>query len=331
MIENIKLSEKINLWRAIVRDYTLPQTVISYVFAVILACKFYQVNLLFSFLGLTGVLLAHMSVNIWDDFFDWKNGVVDEYKKLVEQGEQAKTHKCFYLEEGLTSHKSLFFVASIMDFFAGCIGLFLAFKVGFIVLAIAAAAGFLGIFYSAPPLKFSYRGMSEFVIGIVYGPLLLSGAYIVAGGSFDKNILFSSIIIGILVANISFVHCIMDYKSDVKCGKTSLATIMGSPQNAVKLLGWVYFIAFLIFFIGIYLGLFPFASALVFILIPKIFALLKLMLNEDRKRKFWMGYLGNWDYVIKEGSDWFMMRLCISRNIVVEFIFIFAFTYYLFG
>lgn len=331
MIKSRKIVEKINLWRAIVRDYTLPQTIISYLFAVVLAGKFYQVNLLFSFLGLVGVLLAHMSVNIWDDFFDWQNGVVDEYKKLVEQGEQVKTHKCFYLEEGLTSHKSLFFVASTMDFVAGCIGLFLAFRVGFVVLLIAGLAGLLGISYSAPPLKFSYRGLSEVVIGIVYGPLLLSGAYIVAGGSLDKNILFSSIIIGILVANISFVHCIMDFKSDENSGKTSLATLIGSPRDAVKLLIGLYFVAFLLLFAGIYIGIFPFVSVLAFILIPKVFALSKLMLNDDRKRKFWMGYLGNWDYVIKEGSDWFMMRLCISRNIVVEFIIIFAFTYYLFG
>lgn len=329
MINNVL--KKINLWRAIARDYTMPQTIISYCFAVVLASKNYHVDLLSSFLGLIGVLLAHMSVNILDDYFDWKSGAVEEYKKLCEAGEQVKTHKCFYLEQGLTSHKSLLFVALSMDAVAGLIGLYLASKVGFIVLVIAAIAAFLGFFYSAPPFKFSYHGLSEFVIGIVFGPLLLSGAYIVAGGAIDKTILFSSVIIGILVANISFVHCIMDFKSDKNVGKTSLATLMKSPQNAIGLLSFFYFLAYLLIAVGVYLKVFPLAVVMTFIIIPKNMALIKLMSNDDRKKHFWMGYLENWDHVLKDGSDWFMLRLCLSRNIVMDFVLIFGATYYLFS
>ena len=323
--------KKINLWRAIARDYTLPQTIISYGFAVVLATKNYHVNLFLSLLGLIGVLLAHMSVNILDDYFDWKSGAVEEYKKLSEAGEQVKTHKCFYLEQGLTSHKSLLAVALSMDAVAGLIGLYIASKVGLAVIVIAAIAAFFGFFYSAPPFKFSYRGLSEFVIGIVFGPLLLSGAYIVAGGVVDKTILFASIIVGILVANISFVHCIMDFKSDKNVGKTSLATLMKSPQNAVVLLSAFYALAYLLIVVGICLKVFPLATILTFIIIPKNIALIRLMNNDDRKKRFWMGYLENWDYVLKEGSDWFMLRLCLSRNLVIDFVLIFGVTYYLFS
>lgn len=327
----MKFLERINLWRAIARDYTLPQTVISYVFAVVLASKHYNVDIWLSFLGLIGALLAHMSVNILDDYFDWKNGSVKEYKKLLDAGEQAKTHKCFYLEQGLTSHKSLLIVALSMDGVAGLIGLYIALHVGISVLIIAALAGFLGFFYSAPPFKFSYRGMSELVIGIVYGPLLLSGAYITAGGMIDKTILFSSIIIGIFVANISFVHCIMDFKSDQNAGKTSLATLLKSPKNATVALFIFYVIAFLLIIIGILAKIFPIATLLTLIILPKVIALIKLMTNNDITKKFWMGYFENWDHVIKEDSSWFMLRLCLSRNIVIDFVILFGATYYLFG
>lgn len=329
MVEDIL--KKINLWRAIARDYTMPQTIISYCFAVVLASKNYHVDLFLSLLGLIGVVLAHMSVNILDDYFDWKSGAVEEYKKLSEAGEQVKTHKCFYLQEGLTSHRSLLIVALSMDALACLLGLYIASKVGFVVLVIAAIAAFLGFFYSAPPFKFSYHGLSEFVIGIIFGPLLLSGAYIVAGGSIDKTILFASIIIGILIANISFVHCIMDFKSDKNVGKTSLATLMKSPQNAIALLASFYGLAYLLIIIGIYLKIFPLATILTLIIIPKNIALIKLMTNEDRKKHFWMGYLENWEHVLKDGSDWFMLRLCLSRNIVVDFVLIFGVTYYLFS
>ncbi len=222
-MKKINFIEKLNLWRAIARDYTLPQTAIAYAFAALLASKNYQVDYFLSLLGLIGVLLVHASVNILDDYFDWKSGAVEEYKKLITAGEQAKTHKCFYLEEGLTTHKSLLIVALSMDAIAGLLGLYILSKVGFMVLVIAVITGLIGFFYSAPPFRLSYHGLSELAIGIVFGPLLLCGAYITAGGRIDSTILFSSVIIGIFIANISFVHCIMDFKSDKNVGKTLLA------------------------------------------------------------------------------------------------------------
>lgn len=326
----MKIIEKINLWRAIARDYSLPQTVIAYLFAVALAAKSYHVNYLLSFLGLIGVLLAHASVNILDDYFDWKNGAVDAYKKLIDAGEQVKTHKCFYLEQGLTSHKSLLIVALSMDTIAGFLGLYIASKVGFSVILIAAFAGILGFFYSAEPFKFSYRGMSELVIGIIFGPLLLSGAYITAGGTIDKTIIFASIIIGIFIANISFVHCIMDFNSDKNAGKTSLATLLKSQKNAIIFLLILYLLAFTLTLLGVYLQIFPIAACFTLILLPKTLALINLMFNESKGKKLWMGILENWDHIIKEGSDWFMLRLCISRNISVEYILLLGLTYLIF-
>ncbi len=329
-MKKINLIEKLNLWRAIARDYTLPQTAIAYAFAVVLASKNYQVDYFLSFLGLIGVLLAHMSVNILDDYFDWKSGAVEEYKKLILAGEQIKTHKCFYLEQGLTSHRSLLVVALSMDFIATLIGLYILSKVGVGIIVIVLITGLIGFFYSAPPFRLSYHGLSELAIGIVFGPLLLAGAYITAGGSIDTTILFSSIIIGIFIANISFVHCIMDFKSDKNVGKTSLATLLKSPQNAIVTLAVFYTIAYALVLIGIYLKIFPFASILTFIIIPINYALIKLMKNDKKAKQFWMGPLENWDYVIKEGSDWFMLRLCLSRNIAVEFIILLGVTYYVF-
>lgn len=329
-MKKINLIEKINLWRAIARDYTLSQTLIPYLFAVVLAAKNYQVDYFFSFLGLIGVMLAHMSVNILDDYFDWKSGSVEEYKKLINAGEQAKTHKCFYLEEELTSHKSLLKVALTMDAIAVLLGFYIFLKVGFAIIVIALITALIGFFYSAPPFRLSYKGLSELAIGIVFGPLLLSGAYITAGGQIDTTILFASIIVGIFVANVSFVHCIMDFKSDSNVGKTSLATLLKSPKNAIILLSVLYVTAYLLVLVGIYLRIFPFASILTFIMLPINAALIKLMKNSDTTKKFWMGPLENWEYVVKEGSDWFMLRLCLSRNVSAEFILILGLTYYFF-
>lgn len=326
----MKIIEKINLWRAIARDYTLPQTVIAYLFAVALASKNYHVDYFLSFLGLIGVLLAHMSVNILDDYFDWKNGAVDEYKKLHDAGMQVKTHKCFYLEQNLTSHRSLLIVALSMDAIAGILGLYIASKVGVSVLIIAALAGLMGFFYSAPPVKLSYRGLGEIAIGIIFGPLLILGAYITAGGRADITILFSSVIIGIFIANISHTHAIMDFKSDMAVGKLSLSTLLKTQDNAINAQAFLFASAYILTAIGIVTKIFPLACSLTFLILPVCIELVRMMKTEDKTKKWWMGALENWDHVIKEGSDWFMLRLCLSRNITTEFIIILGLTYLFF-
>ena len=155
------------------------------------------------------------------------------------------------------------------------------------------------------------------------------GAYITAGGYFDSPILISSIAIGILIANIAHTHAIMDFKSDISVGKTSLATFLKTSDNAIIAQALMYACAYLIMAVGILTNVFPLASVLVFITIPKAVALVKLMKTEDKTKKLWMGPMENWGNLQKEGLDWFMLRFYLSRNIVTDFVIILAITYFI--
>ncbi|MDD3436743.1 MAG: DUF1796 family putative cysteine peptidase [Candidatus Gastranaerophilales bacterium] len=327
----VKKINRLKIWFRIARGYTIPQSVIPYIFAVIFAAKQCHINYFLSFLGLIGVALVHMSVNMLDDYFDWKKGAVAEYKKLVDAGIQTATHKCFYLEQNLTTPKKLFNVAIAMDAVACLIGLFISYKVGISLIIIAFLTGLMGFFYSAPPIRLSYRGLGEIAIGIIFGPLLMAGAYITAGATLDKPILFASLSLGLLIANIAHTHAIMDFKSDEKVGKTSLATFFKTRDNAIVVQALIYIAAYLILALGIILKIFPLAYAITFITIPKAYALIKLMKTEEKQKKLWMGVIENWKQLQEEGSDWFMLRLCLSRNILIDFILILGVTYYLFG
>lgn len=327
----MKIANTLDLWLKIGRSYTLPQTILPYIFAVVLAAKNYDVNYFLSFLGLIGVCLAHMSVNMLDDYFDWKKGAVQEYKKLSEQGIVAITHKCFYLEQNSVTPKKVLTVALIYGLIAFLFGLFIALKVGLSVVIIALFTAALGFFYSAPPIRLSYRGLGEPVIGIIFGPLLMSGAYITAGARLDVLILVSSVMVGILVANIAFAHAIMDFDSDLKVGKTSFATLFKTKINAIKVLAFLYFLTYAILAVATYAGIYPPETILVFATAPMTVGLVKLMQNDDKEKKFWMGVIENWEQLQKEGTDWFMMRLLITRNIVVHFIVMLGIIYYLLG
>lgn len=313
------------------RDYTMPQSIIPYIFAVVLASKQCSVNYFLSLLGLMGVVLVHMSINMLDDYFDWQKGAVEKYKQLLDAGMQARTHKCFYLEQNLATPNQLLAVALSMDAVACLLGLFIAFKIGLSVVIIALLAGLMGFFYSAPPFNLSYRGLGEVAIGIIFGPLLMAGAYITAGATLDKPILFASVMLGLIIANIAHTHAIMDFKSDVQVGKTSFATLFKTQDNAIFVQLSAYVLTYIILAAGIFMKVYPLASILVFITFPKTLALVKLMKSESKEKKLWMGPIENWKQLQEEGSDWFMLRLCLSRNIVTDFVVILGVTYYLFG
>ena len=78
------------------------------------------------------------------------------------------------------------------------------------IVAVAALAGFLGIFYSAPPFKFGYRGLGEPVIGIIFGPLLMTGCFYAAAGCVSSEVLWLSAAVGLLVMNILYTHSFID-------------------------------------------------------------------------------------------------------------------------
>lgn len=327
----MKIFEKLSLWFKIARGYTAPTSMIPYILAVALASKHYHIDSLLSLLGFLGVVMVHLSCNMLDDYFDWKKGAVAEYRKLSEQGIVNITHKCFYLEENLVTENQVLFVALLMDFIAFLFGLIIAFKVGYAVIFIAIITALMGFFYSAPPFRLSYRGLGEPVIGLIFGPLLMFGAYITAGATLDKTILLASVIAGILIANVAFAHAIMDFDADIKANKVSFPILFKTKNNAIWGLAISYTVACLFLILGVWLKIFPVFSLLPLIIYPKMIGLVKLLKSDSKEKKFWMGPIENWEQLQKEGSDWFMMRLCLSRNIMTEFIIIFVLTYYLFG
>ena len=77
--------------------------------------------------------------------------------------------------------------------------------------------------YTAPPLKFVYRGLGEIAVAIGFGPLMLLGAYVVqTGGALAWEPFVASIPIALLVALILYVNEIPDRRGDARVGKRTL-------------------------------------------------------------------------------------------------------------
>jgi 1,4-dihydroxy-2-naphthoate octaprenyltransferase len=81
--------------------------------------------------------------------------------------------------------------------------------------------------YHAPPLKLSYRGLGELVVGVCYGPLIALGAFLVQRGQVTADVLLISIPLGLLIAAFLWINEFPDYTADKASGKRTLVVRLG--------------------------------------------------------------------------------------------------------
>jgi 1,4-dihydroxy-2-naphthoate octaprenyltransferase len=113
-----------------------------------------------------------------------------------------------------------------------------------LVLVIGIVGVALAHFYTAPPLKLSYRGLGELAVALAFGVLPVAGAYCIQAGSCSWRVVVASLPISFAVVLVLWVNQVVDYKPDRDTGKRNLAVIIG-PKAAGR--GATLALALLIF------------------------------------------------------------------------------------
>jgi len=172
-----------------------------------------------------GTVLAHAGTNFMNDYFDWRSGAdLDNRDRTPFSGGSP------FLPGGTLRPGSVLW-AGLGCFSLGLlVAVDLALRVGWPVLAIAGAGGFIGYFYTAPPLRLGYRGVGELATGLAMGPLTVIGVYYVMTGRFALEPVIASLPIGLLVAIILYVNEVPDYETDRRAGKRHLVVLLGKAR-----------------------------------------------------------------------------------------------------
>ena len=200
-------------------------------------------NILNFVLCIFGVLIAHLSVNVLNDYFDFKDGTDEEnndYFQQVSGGSRA-------IELGLITlagTKKLGIILTIVALLIGGTILFSTNPANVdAVLMITLIGLFLGYFYTAPPLRLvARRGLGELTIFLTFGPLITLGtAFAIFNGDLSMaqehlmNCLYIGIPMGLLTTNILLINEFPDMKSDTKTNKNHLVVTFGKKASR-----WIY-------------------------------------------------------------------------------------------
>jgi 1,4-dihydroxy-2-naphthoate octaprenyltransferase len=264
-------------------------------------------------------------MNLFDDYFDYRVKGAEFRDVLAKKGFRSRIAKCSYLTSGQADLKQL--LMACLTF--GAISLGTGFVIflfrGNPILWFALAAAILGVSYSGGPLRLSYRGLGEMLIGVVFGPLLMSGVYYAACGQLDWTVALVSVPVGLLVANIVYVHAIMDYEPDREAGKMTLAVLLKSKRRMLAVLFLLLLAAFGCIAGGVATGCLPPFYLFTFLALPMAAGLFCLMIEFVRhpEKKFspqvWMGPMSDWKRIQSLHLDWFMIRWLPARNLLSFF------------
>jgi 1,4-dihydroxy-2-naphthoate octaprenyltransferase len=178
---------------------------------------------------LLGTVFLHAATNLINDYYDVKSGVDTQEVSTA----QYRPHP---LVEGKLKAEHVRTAATILYALSTCIGIYLAAARGWALMWIGLIGAFASITYTAPPLKYKYSALGEISVFLMWGPLMVAGAYYVQRQAFSMDAFWISLPFGALVALVLLANNIRDINHDRDKGILTLAIILG-PRKGL----WLYF------------------------------------------------------------------------------------------
>ena len=226
----IDLMTQIFTWVVIMRLPFLSATIMPILVGAAVA-KFMGYAVDWSWLGLTllGGSLLHIGTNTSNDYFDHLSGTDNLNYNYSNKGLNGGSRG---IQMGLISPEGVRNLAIVVFGLSVLVGIPLIQKAGMSVLWLGLIGFLSGLFYTAPPFRFSSRkGLGELLIGLNFGPLMVAGSTLVQTGQLLPEAFLAGIPLGFLIAAVVYINEFPDHDSDKATGKNTLIVTLG-PEKA---------------------------------------------------------------------------------------------------
>jgi len=193
-------------------------------------------------LGVTGVALFCMEVakNAWGDVYDYDSGTdlaVEPADRTPFSGGKR------VLVDRLLTRGQTWTLAFGFGGIGAALGAYLVFARAPEALWVGAVGLALGWSYHGPPLKLAYRGLGELDVVLCYGPLISLATYVVQRRSYELDVVWLSLPLGVFTAAFLIANEFPDHAADAGAGKRNLVVRLGKPA-AARLLAVVWALGF---------------------------------------------------------------------------------------
>lgn len=220
-------------------------------------------------LTVIGAVLMHAGTNLINDYYDVKFGLDTKDAATVRYRPHVIVHGLLPARHVLAAGYGLFCTAAL-------IGLYLTYVSGIMVLVIGLIGVAAGMSYTAPPFKYKYWAMGEISVFLMWGPLMVEGAYYVQRHALSMKALVISIPFGVLVALTIFANNIRDIGHDSRRRIRTLAILLGH-SGAIRTYLLLMTAAYAWALISALSGMLTLWGLLVFLSLPLAVKLLRQM------------------------------------------------------
>jgi 1,4-dihydroxy-2-naphthoate octaprenyltransferase len=249
----------------VIRTFRLPfliATVLPVALGALIAYRSGFFNWILFGLTMAAALLIHMGVNTANDYFDNRAGI-----DILNTTPTPFSGGSRMIQYGLLPSRAVLSLSTASYALAILIGLYLTATRGLPVLIIGLVGLLVSYGYTAPPLKWAYRGLGELAVGIGFGPLLVLGSYFVQAQSMSLEALLASIPPGMLIMLILYVNEVSDRTWDDEGGKKTLVARMGESGILAGFV-WSMIVVYGVVVIGVVTRVFPLATIISLLSIP---------------------------------------------------------------
>ncbi len=219
----------ISRWLIATRAAVLLMTFISAAIAGLLAARAGQFDFTRWLLLTIGLVFAHATNNLINDYTDFKRGVDKDNYFRTQYGPQP-------LQAGLMSEKELLAYAGVTGMIALAAGIPLVIFGGTTALLLLLAGVVFVLFYTWP-LK--YIGLGEIAVILIWGPLMVAGGYYVITGAWDWNIALASLPYALGPTTVLFGKHIDKLAQDKSKGIHTMPVILGEKAARLTVLGMI--------------------------------------------------------------------------------------------
>ena len=248
----------LSVWLRVIRVRFLLASVIAV--STGLSINWWQntsIDILDAVLIFSGVMALHASVDLLNDFWDFKRGIDTKTKRTKMSGGTG------VLPEGLLKPSSVYRAGVIFLIIGSAIGAYFVITDGIIVAVILGFAILSIYFYST---KIVDSGLGEFFVA-VKGTMIVLGTYFIQSGEITVESILSGIVVGALSSLVLFIASFPDHDADKSKGRKTLVIVIGK-EKAVKIF-WIFpIVSYTAIVVGVYTGLFPIISLITFFSIP---------------------------------------------------------------
>ena len=250
----------ISTWLRVIRVRFLLASVVAV--SAGLAITWWQIGNITLFdavLTMAGVLCLHASVDLLNDYWDFKRGIDTTTQRTKMSGGSG------VLPDGLLKPAQVYVAGIIFLIIGASIGIYFVATDGVIIGIILAFAVVSIYFYST---KLVNWGLAE-VFVTIKGTMIVVGTYFVQTQQITEPVVLCGIIVGVLSSLVLFITSFPDYDADKAKGRKTLVISLGK-QNSCSIL-WVFpAIAYGITITAVISEIFPISCLIILATIPLI-------------------------------------------------------------